>query len=214
MTEKKIKLEDAYSLKTPEDSIKLYNEWAQTYDKEFALNSNYLSPKKISSFFKKHSKNTDTPILDVGAGTGLVGEYLNSLGSKNIIGIDISSEMLDQAKLKRCYSSLIEADITKKIPINNDTIGAIISAGTFTHGHVGADALDELLRITKPGGLFVLSINSKVFIKGGFQEKFLEIKNKISSPIFKEFSAHGKHNDKKFNEVKIFATIFRKNFNK
>ena len=58
MTEKKIKLEDAYSLKTPEDSIKLYNEWAQTYDKEFALNSNYLSPKKISNFFIKHSKNT------------------------------------------------------------------------------------------------------------------------------------------------------------
>ena len=32
MEEKKIKLNDAYSLKTPEDSIKLYKKWAQTYD--------------------------------------------------------------------------------------------------------------------------------------------------------------------------------------
>ena len=72
-------------------------------------------------------------------------------------------------------------------------------------------AFDELLRITKPGGLFVLSINSKVFIKCGFQEKFLRIKNNISSPIFNKFNAHGEHKDKKFSEIKIFASIFRKN---
>ena len=212
MSEKKIGYDDAYSLKTPEDSKKLYKKWAQTYDEDFALNSNYLSPKKISSFFNKHSRNTDTPILDVGAGTGLVGELLYRTGNKKIIGIDISSEMLEQAKLKGCYSSLIEADITKKIPLKNNSIGAVVSAGTFTHGHVGADAFDELLRITKPGGLFVLSVNSKVFIKGGFQEKFLKIKNKISSPVFNEFNAHGEHKDKKFNEIKIFASIFRKKF--
>ena len=184
MSEKKIGYDEAYSLKTPADSIKLYKKWAQTYDEDFALNSNYLSPKKICSFFNKHARNADTPILDVGAGTGLVGECLYKTGNKKIIGIDISSEMLDQAKLKGCYSSLIEAEVTKKIPLKNDSIGAVVSAGTFTHGHVGADAFDELLRITKPGGLFVLSINSKVFIKGGFQEKFLKIKNKISSPVF------------------------------
>ena len=162
MTEKKIGYDDAYSLKTPKDSIKLYKKWAQTYDEDFALNSNYLSPKKISIFFNKHTKNTDTPILDVGAGTGLVGECLYKTGNKKIIGIDISSEMLGQAKLKKCYSFLVEADVTKKIPLKNNSIGAVVSAGTFTHGHVGADAFDELLRITKPGGLFVLSINSKV----------------------------------------------------
>ena len=212
MSEKKIGYDDAYSLKTPGDSKKLYKKWAQTYDDDFALSSNYLSPKKISSFFNKHSRNTDTPILDVGAGTGLVGELLYKTGNKKIIGIDISSEMLEQAKLKGCYSSLIEADITKKIPLKNNSIGAVVSAGTFTHGHVGADALDELLRITKPGGLFVLSVNSKIFIKGGFQEKFLRIKNKISSPIFNEFNAHGEHKDKKFNEIIIFASIFRKKF--
>jgi len=210
MVEKKIKLNDAYSLETPEDSIKLYKKWAKTYDEEFALSSDYLSPQKISDFFIKHSKDTDTPILDVGAGTGLVGEFLSIKGKKEIIGIDISSEMLHQAKLKECYSSLIEADITKKIPLKENSLGAVVSAGTFTHGHVGPEAFDELLRITKPGGLFVLSINSKVFIEGGFQEKFLTIKNKISSPIFKKFNAHGNHKNKTYNEVKIIACIFRK----
>ena len=118
--------------------------------------------------------------------------------------------MLKQAKLKGCYSSLMEVDVTKKIPLKNNSIGAVVSAGTFTHGHVGPDTFDELLRITKPGGLFVLSINSKVFIKGGFQEKFLKIKNSISVPIFNEFNAHDVHKDEKFNDIKLLASIFRK----
>ena len=212
MSEKKIGYDDAYSLETPEDSIRLYKKWAQTYDKAFALNSNYLSPTKICSFFNKHKRNTDTPILDVGAGTGLVGECLYKTGNKKIFGIDISQEMLEQAKLKKCYFFLINADVTKKIPIKSNSIGAIVSAGTFTHGHVGSEALDELLRITKPGGLFVLSINSKVFIKDGFQKKFLKIKNSISVPVFNEFKVHGNNKDKEFSKIKVFASIFRKKF--
>ena len=210
MPEKKIGYDEAYSLKTPEDSVKLYKKWAQTYDKEFALNSNYLSPKKISSFFNKYARKADTPILDVGAGTGLVGECLYKTGNNKIIGIDISSEMLEQAKLKECYSSLIKADVTKKIPLKSNYIGAIVSAGTFTHGHIGPDVLDELLRIIKPGGLFVLSINSKVFIKNGFREKFVKIGNSISTPIINEFKAHGNNKGGKFSEIKLFASIFRK----
>ena len=52
-SEKKIGYDDAYSLKTSEDSIKLYKKWAQTYDEDFAKNSNYLSPKQICIFFNK-----------------------------------------------------------------------------------------------------------------------------------------------------------------
>ena len=211
MTEKKIGYDDAYSLKKPEDSINLYKKWAQTYDEDFAFNSNYLSPKIICSYFNKYSKSTDTPILDVGAGTGLVGECLYKTGNKKIIGIDISSEMLNQAKLKKCYSVLVKGDVTKKISLKTKSFGAVVSAGTFTHGHVGPNSFDELLRITKPGGLFVLSINTKVFVKNGFKEKLLQIKKSISVPLFNEFKAHD-NKDKKFSKIKLFACIFRKNF--
>ena len=211
MIEKKIGYDDAYSLKTPEDSIKLYKKWAQTYDQDFAFNSNYLSPNKICNYFNKHARSTDIPILDVGAGTGLVGEFLYRTGNKKIIGIDISPEMLEQAKLKGCYSSLMKEDVTKKISLKSNSIGAVVSAGTFTHGHVGPNAFDELLRVTKPGGLFVLSINSKVFIKNGFKKKFFKIKNSISDPLFNEFKVHD-NKDEKFVNIKVFACIFRKNF--
>ena len=146
----------------------------------------------------------------MGAGTGLLGEFLNRKNNKEIIGIDISLEMLKQAKLKGCYSSLMAADVTKKIRLKKDSIGAIVSAGTFTHGHVGPDVFDELLRIIKPGGLFVLSINSKYFEEKGFKKKFLQIKNNISTPKFIKYNAHGNNKDKKLSKINIFAAIFRK----
>ena len=211
MPKKKIGYNEAYSVKTPEDSIELYKKWAKTFDSDFALSSNYVSHIKISSFFKKYARNTDAPILDVGAGTGLVGKCLNKIDNKIIIGIDISPEMLEKAKLTGCYSSLIEEDVTKKISLKSHSIGAVVSAGTFTHGHVGPNAFDELLRITKPGGLFVLSINTKVFVKNGFKEKLMQIKNNISAPLFYKFKVHN-NKDEKFVNIKVFACIFRKNF--
>ena len=54
--------------------------------------------------------------------------------------------------------------------------------------------------------------NAKVFIKSGFQEKFLKIKNNISVPVYNEFKVHGNNKDEKFSEIKVFASIFRKRF--
>ena len=140
MSEKKIGYDDAYSLKTPKDSIKLYKKWAQTYDQNFALNSNYLSPKKISIFFNKHAKNTDTPILDVGAGTGLVGECLYKTGNKKIIGIDISPEMLEKAVLPETHQRKAIENVIRRgggadvMPVDTFTKAAKDVAGTSQEG--------------------------------------------------------------------------------
>ena len=50
MNKKKLGYQQAYSIKTPGDSKRLYRKWAKTYDKDFALNSNYVSPKKLVLF--------------------------------------------------------------------------------------------------------------------------------------------------------------------
>jgi len=208
MTEKK-GLKDAYSLKTPEDSINLYKTWASTYDDDFAKQNDYRSPIEIAKYFAKYSNNKDTPILDVGAGTGLIGECLN-LNSKEVDAIDISPEMLEIARAKNCYSKIIEADLTKRLLINDNHYGAIVSAGTFTHGHVGPNVLDELLRVTRSGGLFVFSIHYKLFKKAGFDKKFIEIKKNITKPIFHEVDVYGNNPDKDHGSDQVIITVFRK----
>ena len=208
MSEKK-GVKDAYLIKTPEDSINLYRSWASTYDSDFAKQNDYRSPLEIANYYDKYSNNEDTPILDVGAGTGLIGEYLN-FNSREIDAIDISPEMLNIARLKNCYSEIIEADLTKRLLINDNHYGAIVSAGTFTHGHVGPDVFDELLRVTRTGGLFVLTIHYKLFKKAGFDKKLLEIKKSITKPSFHEVDVYGNNPDKDHGNDKVIIVVFRK----
>jgi len=209
MSEKK-GLKDAYSIKTPEDSINLYRSWASTYDSDFAKQNDYRSPLEIAKYYDKYSNNKDTPILDVGAGTGLIGEYLNVNSYREIDAIDISPEMLNIARLKNCYSKIIEADLTERLMINDNHYGAIVSAGTFTHGHVGPDILDELLRVTRSGGLFVFTIHYKLYKKAGFDKKFLEIEKSITKPNFHEVYAYGNNPDKDHGSDKVIIPVFRK----
>lgn len=207
---KKENLRVAYSLSSSQDSIDLYKEWASTYDADFAIKNDYRSPLKVAKYFHRYSDNFDTPILDVGAGTGLVGQCLATQKTMEITAMDISSEMLEIAKAKNVYSKFITSDLTKPLDIANNQYGAIVSAGTFTHGHVGPEAFDELLRILKPNGLFVVSIHSEVFKEKGFKKKILEIEHLITRPSFHKVSIYGLKPDKKYGNDKVFITVFRK----
>jgi predicted TPR repeat methyltransferase len=172
MADEKLDLKRAYSIKTPQDSVELYRDWAATYDKDFAARMDYLAPQVVADVFAERAGADDAPILDVGAGTGLVGEALAGHGNWPVDGLDISKEMLEVAMSKGCYRQVVPADLTQKLALKPDTYGGVISAGTFTHGHVGPDALDGLLRIAKQGALFVLGVNAEAFSDYGFDRKF------------------------------------------
>ncbi len=203
-------LNDAYSVKTPEDNIKLYKVWASSYDDDFAKKNDYRSPVLISNYYYKYSNKNDVPVLDVGAGTGLIAEVMNKKNTIDIDAIDISPEMLESAKSKNCYNKLLEADLTKNLDIDNNYYGAIVSAGTFTHGHIGPSALDELLRVTKPSGLFVITIHSKVYVNQNFEQKFQDINEQITDLTFHEEKAYGNNPDKDHGNDTVFITVFRK----
>lgn len=203
-------LNDAYSVKTPEDNIILYKVWASSYDDDFAKKNDYRSPVLISNYYDKYSNKNDVPVLDVGAGTGLIAEVMNKKNTIDIDAIDISPEMLESAKSKNCYNKLLEADLTKNLDIDNNYYGAIVSAGTFTHGHIGPNALDELLRVTKPSGLFVITIHSKVYVNQNFEQKFQDINEQITDLTFHEEKAYGNNPDKDHGNDTVFITVFRK----
>ena len=78
--------------------------------------------------------------------------------------------MLDQAELKGIYDELILADVSKPLAIADDTYAGAISSGTFTHGHVGADALCEISRVLRPGAPFAFTVHSEFWDNSGFPE--------------------------------------------
>ena len=172
----KISLEDAYALQTPEDNVALYRHWAETYDVEFARDRGYQYPQIIADIYARNSKPADTPVLDVGSGTGLVASALQEHHSVDaqltIDGVDISPEMLAVSRTKNVYRHLFEADLTQSIDLPEKQYGAVVSAGTFTHGHVGPEALIKLLRLCRAGALFVIGVNGTAFDQYHFGSHF------------------------------------------
>ena len=101
-------------------------------------------------------------ILDAGAGTGIVGKVLQNLGYTNVDALDISQKMLDEAKKLNVYKEFICAPLSAEpiAEIATNQYDGLICIGTLTIGHVKPVALDEILRIVKPGDEKLMSSNN------------------------------------------------------
>ncbi|AKS47630.1 hypothetical protein SAMN05444287_2714 [Octadecabacter temperatus] len=175
-------LESAYALNTPEEAKRLYAEWAETYDSDFGEAQGYLSPREVVRVFT--AAGGEGPVLDVGAGTGLVGEGLLAAGVGPIDALDLSDEMLSVAKSKGVYRDTIAGDVTKSLSIG--PYRGIISAGTFTMGHVGPDGIPPLLEVAETGCLFVISVNAKHFESAGFSALLDEVESDITDFAYED----------------------------
>jgi SAM-dependent methyltransferase len=188
--EQKITLSDAYAVETPDDSIQLYRDWADTYDADFIAAKGYVGYLNVARVFLEQAGRPDGPVLDVGCGTGVVGIALRDGGIVTVDGIDISQEMLDQARSKKArdgslaYNNLIQADLTEAIALESITYAGIVSAGTFTHGHLGPESLDELWRVAASGAVCSIAINAAHFDSQGFARKFADdvARNVVTEP--------------------------------
>ena len=156
-----------------------YKEWADKYDTDLIDEMGYVAPVIAGKLLLKYVKDTAVEILDAGCGTGLVGTFLFENGCSNITGLDYSQEMLSQAKGKDVYQTLIQSDLTQTLDISENTYDAVISVGTFTSGHVGPEALGELVRITKPGGCICFTVRETAWQEDNYQDEIAKIeKNK------------------------------------
>ena len=164
-----------------EDLQVVYKEWAAAYDHD---NDNLLgtvSQPLSVQIFQEYVKDKSLRIIDVGCGTGLVGVELGKAGFSNFDGIDISQEMIDIAK-QRGYSKLFIGSLNVSLPCENNEYDSALCVVVFTHGHVGSNRLDELVRIVKPGGIICFTVNEGVYDSYGFDSK---IKNLESTNIWK-----------------------------
>ena len=174
---RKLNVDDAYALETPADSVRLYGDWAETYDSEFVEPVGYVVYLRVAELLVKQRSLIDGAVLDVGCGTGIVGVSLQEGGIEVIDGIDISPPMLAEAAKKKTkddfpvYRRLIVADLTKRLDIPDNQYAGLISAGTFTHGHLGPDSLDELWRVAAPGAQCVIGVRSTHYESMDFGEK-------------------------------------------
>ena len=191
-----ITLADAYKVVTPDDSKDLYGRWATTYDKTFVEDTKYVYPERIAQVLAKHMpEDRSFTVIDIGCGTGALGEAIAKVRPKSDIeGVDISPEMLDVARGKlrvdgnSVYSELHEANLTETIYFAANYFDFMVSAGAFTIGHLGAYELIDLLCVCRPGATIVVGVNSQHWEDDDFASAIAEAVSKktITKPQYEE----------------------------
>jgi ubiquinone/menaquinone biosynthesis C-methylase UbiE len=96
-------------------------------------------------------------LLDLGCGTGFSSMLLGELGYR-VTGVDISSLFLDPSNESERVS-LVVADASH-LPFPDGTFDAVTSYAFIEHVADVALVLDQMIRVTKPGGtILILSPN-------------------------------------------------------
>lgn len=168
-------LRRAYDLDDVETGQQLYVEWADTYDTTMLDGLGYVSPRLVADALAEHAPDPSLPVLDIGCGTGLVGQECADRGFTTIDGLDLSMAMMGVATRRGVYRRLVEGDLRGTLPLVDGAYGAAVCAGTFTSGHVDAGCLDEVLRAIRPGGLLVCTVHHAVWQPLGFAEAFARL---------------------------------------
>lgn len=153
-----------------------YDQWAAVYDAHIAHVWEPV-PLAAATLLVAHIGDKARPILDVGAGTGLAGAALATLGCTHIQGMDLSSAMLTKASERGIYQSLVCCVIGDETFMSLPPASGMIATGVFAESHAGASELEILQTTIEPGGVLVFTV----------RESFLpEIENILRRPTWRQ----------------------------
>ena len=171
----------AYKLKDVSAHREYYDEWAESYDTGFVEEVGYIYPQVVGQRFIELAAAGDSPVADLGCGTGLAGRAFAGTGFE-IDGFDVSEGMLEQARAKGFYRDLRVADLTRQEGLPVRKFGGLISCGTFTLGHLGPADLEVSLVMARANALCVIGVNASHYREQGFASHLqsLNDKNMIS----------------------------------
>lgn len=163
---------EAYKLESEADMVAFYRKWAEDYDRQMLDELGFVAPTLVAQLLADKLPQRDAAIFDIGCGTGLTCVYLAEQGYSCLDGIDLSPDMVRVAAERGIYRELLVGDVTRALDRDDASYDGVISSGTFTHGHVGPEALDEIFRILRPGGWLACTVHQDIWESLGFRERF------------------------------------------
>jgi ubiquinone/menaquinone biosynthesis C-methylase UbiE len=132
------------------------NKYDLYYQTEIGNNVNQIEEKLVTDLLKDIPR---TKMLELGCGTGHWTNFFVNKGYK-VTATDISDAMLQIAKQKNLNADFIKAD-SSKIPFEDNSFDIISSITMLEFVEDQDKVLEEIQRVLKPGGYFILgSLNA------------------------------------------------------
>lgn len=151
-------LDKAYAARDATSTRELYDTWSKSYDAEVARNG-YVTPGRCAAALAAHTDDQMAPILDFGCGTGLSGLALKLAGFAKIDGLDLSAEMVENARRKRIYRDVRQIEAGAPLNFGSETYAAIAAVGVIGAGAAPMSVFHTLMKSLVSGGKVVLSLN-------------------------------------------------------
>jgi len=164
-----------YEAKTSRETVYLYDQWAENYEK-YQQSYGYSSPSKMVEFLEKVMTDSSielgksSKVIDIAAGTGLVGEALRAKGfTGEIDAHDGSDRMLQIAKEKngiynRTFCHVLERDVDTPEELSSGYYDILLICGTLYRTDViHQDCLKHFVKCIRPGGVMIYSTRNLVF---------------------------------------------------
>ena len=146
--------------KAPKQVAAMFDSVAESYDKTndlLSLGQDRIWRKKVLKVVNPQSGET---ILDLAAGTGSSSIVFKKVGVR-VIASDFSKGMLEVGKKRHPELEFVFAD-AMKLPFEDASIDTVTISFGLRNVQEPKVALNEMLRVLKPGGLVVICEFSKV----------------------------------------------------
>jgi predicted TPR repeat methyltransferase len=150
--------ESGFATPTPPSAFveMLFDQYAPKFDHALVEQLGYRAPVLLEAAIRSTGREQFSLGLDLGCGTGLMGERLRRICDR-LEGIDISSEMLRKARDKNIYDRLEKADL-QNFSHEGPLPDLVTAADVFMYLGALDGIFSTVSRLLAPDGLFAFSV--------------------------------------------------------
>jgi len=134
----------------------VFDSFADTFDKSLS-DLNYQAPQLVADALDASSRGNSLDILDVGCGTGLCGPLIYQFAAR-LVGVDLSSRMLEKAKLLDIYDELHKMELVSFMRSTAENFDCVISADTLVYFGDVQPVFAAVVEVLNPGGEFIFTV--------------------------------------------------------
>ena len=137
----------------------LFDAYADNFDHDLVENLKYRTPALLADAVKRRVSGGPFDILDMGCGTGLMGEHVRAI-KRSLTGIDLSANMLQKAAQRGLYDHLHCSEITQFLETQDAAFDLVLAADVFVYVGDLSPVFRAVRRALRDEGVFGFSVEA------------------------------------------------------